>query len=681
MLDYTNCATIFLSQAQGSDGNTGFSPIPNIQGEGPVRSMERVAELLRTMRASGVSQPVTVKIMDDYYLAAPIAPGFQAVRQFFDRNHPMQNVTFESYGSSRSRIIGGRKLTGFRQDTFNGVSCLSLLIPDVRDGKWDFTDLYVNGKRADSTRYPKNGTLQAVTTEFPNTGFGAGSRWFIAKKEDLENVPDVEDAIVSFYHYWIDEHSPVECYDPETGKLTMALRSRFQITVNYDSPVEKDHTSDLNYYLENVANTFSEPNSWYLEKKTGMLYYIPEDPITTPDDLEIFAPTQEHLVVIQGTPEQKLTGIRFRNLDFVCSRGDYRSIKGVQASDTPENAEARAADPQSVCNAGGAIQFEFAEDCSLENCSVTCTGLHAVEIGHGCQNIRIENCRMENLGGGGVTLYGCSCTEPAEWESGHCAIRNCLIRNCGKRYAAACGILLRHSAHNEIADNEVCYTDYTGISVGWIWGYRPSTTHGNIIRNNHIHHIGMGKLSDMGGIYTLGPQSGTIIEGNHIHDVNSAHYGGWGIYTDEGSSYMTIENNVVYRCKFNCYHQHYGSYNTVRNNIFAFSGHEIVALTRNEAHCGAIFEGNTYITDGKAIYRSITDGVVNPYPGGFLPLRANNNRVWDVARKDPMLTFSEEGGPVSLDTWQQLFTKDSGTRIEKPEDILIDAETRSVTLR
>ena len=78
MLDYTNCATIYLSQKEGNNGNNGSAPVADLLGGGPVKTMDRVTELLRTMRASGVLQPITVKIMGDYYLEEPIAPGFQA---------------------------------------------------------------------------------------------------------------------------------------------------------------------------------------------------------------------------------------------------------------------------------------------------------------------------------------------------------------------------------------------------------------------------------------------------------------------------------------------------------------------------------------------------------------------------------------------------------------------------
>jgi len=161
---------------------------------------------------------------------------------------------------------------------------------------------------------------------------------------------------------------------------------------------------------------------------------------------------------------------------------------------------------------------------------------------------------------------------------------------------------MMHSHSNVISHNEICDLFYTGISGGWVWGYSDSVSRNNLIQKNHIHNLGQGVLSDMGGVYLLGAQSGTVVSGNLIHDVKSKRYGGWALYTDEGSGFMTLENNVCYNTSNNSYHQHYGRMNAVRNNIFAFSDMELVCITRFEQHLSIIFENNIMYTKGPNIY-------------------------------------------------------------------------------
>jgi hypothetical protein len=71
----------------------------------------------------------------------------------------------------------------------------------------------------------------------------------------------------------------------------------------------------------------------------------------------------------------------------------------------------------------------------------------------------------------------------------------------------------------------------------------PTPSGNNRIEFNHIHHV-MSRLQDGGGIYTLGNMAGTILRGNHIHDNPGAP---GGIYLDEGSGFIEITGNLVYR--------------------------------------------------------------------------------------------------------------------------------------
>ena len=631
-----NTSTIYIS-SRGNDSADGFSK------NEPIRSFERLCEILSTER----HRPITVKIDGDYYL---------------DKTATISDdcVCFMPLDKS-ARLIGGKKLTGWRPDVFNGIDCYSLFIPEVKSGEWDFTDLYRNGERATLCRYPKNSTLRAVSTEFPNDkSLHLHNAWFIADSNDVAQIDGIEDSIVSFYHFWIDEHTPVKSYDKATGKIEFKYRSRFALTTMYD----KNEPSDMHYYFENLPCAFSSPGEWYLDKKNGMLYYIPQNGEDM-EKTEFFAPTLEKLVRIEGTADKKVYDVNFRNIEFICSRGDYESRFGTESEDE----SGFASDLQAVCDAGGAIVFSHAESCSICECKISGIGLYAIEISDGCSAIRIENNEISHVGAGGVRINGSN--EADDWlnKTGNNTVRANKISHCGERYAAACGVFIRFSRQNVIEENEISYLDYTGISAGWIWGYIKSETYGEIIRNNHIHHIGMGKLSDMGGIYLLGEQVGTVVSGNIIHDVIGSNYGGWGIYTDEGSSYITVENNTVYNCKSHCYHQHYGKNNTIRNNVFAFGGIAVVHMSREDKHPGIFLEENALISGGEPIY-TFTEALDGE---PFYDLYSSGNTIYDTSGKDPVL-YRAHGVEYSLEKWQKSFGKDIGSVIEMPDYVEISKD-------
>ena len=131
--------------------------------------------------------------------------------------------------------------------------------------------------------------------------------------------------------------------------------------------------------------------------------------------------------------------------------------------------------------------------------------------------------------------------------------------------------------------------------------------------------MGHGLLSDLGGIYVLGVQPGTVVCGNLIHHVESADYGGWGIYLDEGSSHVVVENNIVHSVSSESFHQHYGRENILRNNIFALGRKGQVSLTRGEEHNSLTLERNVLISDGQ------------PMIGGRRSLISDLNLFYDVS--------------------------------------------------
>lgn len=630
MHSYRDSSTIFVSQSRGSEWYSGLSPEITPEGEGPLQTVEQAIKLVREMRAGGEKRPMTIAFTEDYYTDRPIVLDRPRLGRVDATLCYMAGVTFTSFGGRR-KLVGGRKLTGWKNDTFYGTPCFSAQLEKNADGTFPvFTDLYVSGRRAALTRYPKGeGTLTAVDTEHNGPDTHLPSRWFIAKKEELAGVEGIEDAIVSLYHYWLDEHSPVESWDPETGKLTLAYSTRMTISTLYG---ENEAPSALHYYLENVPTTFSAPNEWYLDRRAGKVYYCPVEG-ETPDSLEAYAPLTDRLFVAEGTPEQPLEDVWLRDLELLCTKGDYASshTRSEATGKFVPGSEKFASDSQSVFLGTGSVVFRYARRCGIRRCALRFMGVHAVDVSYGCSEVTLEDNVIDSVGAGGIRVFGGDPSMDGKEAVSHVYVRRNVITRCGRRYAAGCGVLICHAHDNEIADNEIAYLDYTGVSVGWEWGYHASSTYNNRVCRNHIHHIGMGRLSDMGAIYTLGPQPGTVIEENRIHDVKSNHYGGWGIYLDEGSSFIRVENNVVFRTKCESFHQHYGAQNVVRNNVFAFGGTGSVYLTKPELHDNVLFERNVFLQKDAPFY---TDLSYYGTLGGFV---LRKNQLFDLGGGEPCM--------------------------------------------
>ena len=147
MFSYANVTSLYVSAETGLWSNTGASPVNDHIHNGPVPHINDALRIVAEMRRVGYRQPVTIRLMDDVTCLSSPVTVHSAGAAYHD---PAQvyDITIESYGKEKKLISGGRKLTGFKPDTFMGPACLSLEIPEVKEGKWAFTDLYVNGDRA-----------------------------------------------------------------------------------------------------------------------------------------------------------------------------------------------------------------------------------------------------------------------------------------------------------------------------------------------------------------------------------------------------------------------------------------------------------------------------------------------------------------------------------------------------
>lgn len=586
----------FYVATDGNDQWSGRLLEPNEdKTDGPLATLagarNRVLELFEPPRGwnagwepEGIDAPVTVWVRGGCYpLNRPL--------DFTAQNST--SVTYAAYGDEKPVIDGGVKVEGWRVEEINGVTMWVVDLPEVALGHWYFRSLFVNNERRYRPRLPKKGWswIEDVPGGEQQKELFMGSDRFICAKDDIQAWHNLTDIDVVVMHYWVDEHMTIASFDPETRLVVSQRRSIFTLRDDVQPRYAK-------YYVENIFEALSDPGEWYLDRTTGRLYYVPmpgEDPVST----EVYAPRLTQLVRVQGDPDGKLVqglrfvGLTFRHSDAVLpSAGFYEDCFHEPSSNIEY-----ASSPQAAVHVPGALLFTGARHCAIENCTLEHLGWYGIELGDGCTGNRIVGNEIADLGAGGVKINGADANGPRAHDTAYNVVTDNHIHHAGRVFHQGVGIFSQHSYGNVLSHNHIHDLYYSGISCGWVWGYRESISRDNHIEKNHIHHLGFGWLSDMGGIYTLGVQPGTVLRGNLIHDVEKANYGGWAIYPDEGSAHMVIENNICYDTSSQPFHQHYGRENIIRNNIFAFGREGQIALSRDaSAYLSFTFERNIIIT-------------------------------------------------------------------------------------
>lgn len=567
----------------GDDNNAGTL-------EAPLKTFEKAKELLKNNTSD---EAVTVWFREGVYLIEDTVE-FTAD----DRS----NVLYRSYPDEEVSFTGAKEISGWSETTINGVNAFVTDMPVESDSDY-FRSLFKGNKRLSRPNYPETDVFKVAAEPLENEkvvsewdgNFFVYSPVVYAHPEDMLDFENPTDIDLKLMHFWCEDLMPVLSIDKDTGRIVTEKATAMKTRVND------------NYILENVKEALNSSGEWYLDRDEEKLYYIPENGDTV-ENTVLYAAMTEQLLTINGAENISFQGISFEKTDWDHIDGKHTGKPFDPSSEIYKVIKYGTEHPQAAFEVPAAIYITASSGINFTDCRFENISYSAVKFDKGAKDCNITSSLFNEIGGNAVFIHG-DFVVPATTQ--RINVTDCHIGYYGRIFNNAIGILLTQAYDCELSNNEIHDGWYTGVSVGWNWGYTEHPTNKIKICNNLIYNIGNAWLSDMGGIYTLGVQPDTVISGNIIYNVGCDEgaygYGGWGIYLDEGSSGMLVENNLVYDCSSQTFHQHYGKDNIIRNNIFAFGGDGAFRITRNEEHNSLTLSNNILVTDNATMYALTTE--------------------------------------------------------------------------
>ena len=587
----------------GKDCFSGALATPASDGtDGPLASMAGARNAIRKLRdaAGGLKQPVTVEFADGVY---PI--GETIVFEPRDSGTEACPITYAAAPGAEPVFTGGRAITGWQPLT-GGLWTAKL--PEAARGTWRFRQLFVDGKRHVRARRPNLQDYWFLARQRAQVADGTAGLVF--SPGDVPHLKQTTGVEITIFRVWDTSRYPVASVDRKTHTL------RFRVP----KEVKKITHWDERYYLENALAFLDAPGEWFHDTERGIVYLRPLAGLDPAKGM-VTAPATDRLMTLKGTPDTPVAHLRFRGLAFdqsacILPRAGYR---GTQAD----------------VKAGAAIEADFAAHCRFEACRFSRLGRYAVWLREGCKRNQVTGGEFRDLAAGAVMVGEDSRnTGPGKHATTGNEVSDNHIHDGGHIFHGTVGVWVGPASYTHVARNHIHDYTYSGISVGWVWDDIASGAHHNLIEDNHIHDV-VTFLGDGGGIYTLGRQPGTVLRGNVIHDITGWNAQGRGIYHDQGSSDMLVENNLCARTLGASLVLHVANRNTIRNNIFALSVMGALHPPRSKDN---IVERNIFYGDGTPATRSAKAEHV----------RMNHNLYYDAAGSP--FGFPEDQG---LDGWRR----------------------------
>lgn len=375
--------------------------------------------------------------------------------------HPLKFTAADS-GSSRHQIIyrglsDGAIISGGQRLTLNWSEANAGMFKATTPSGLHIDQLFVDGKRQHMARYPN---FDPEVRHFNGYAADAFSNERAARWQDPAGgfIHAMHRAHWGGYHYRI------------TGKNADG-------SVAYEGGWQNNRQMGMHAqhrFVENIFEELDAPGEWFHDATSGTLYYKPAEGVDLKKaTIEVVRLRQ--LIEFEGTQEHPVENITLHNIEF---RHAARTFM--------DNREPLLRSDWTI-HRGGAVFFNGAESCRLENCVLNQVGGNAVFVNNYNRNIEVVGCHIHDAGGNGVAFVGNpkACRSPlfnyGERQSlgdidttpgpqsddypSKCLVEDCLIYRTGRVEKQTAGVQISMSSHVTVRHCSIYEVPRAGINI------------------------------------------------------------------------------------------------------------------------------------------------------------------------------------------------------------------------
>ena len=476
-----------------------------------------------------------------------------------------------SVGDEKVILSGGICINGWKKQGKVWVAD----VPVFNGRPLDFRQLWVNGKKAVRARdvedFEKMNRICSVDEKNEILYVPAVSiRRLIDNKGNLK----AKYAEMVLHQMWCVANLRIRSVEVQGDSAAIRFHqpeSRIQFEHLWPRPMVTTDGHNSAFYLTNARELQDVPGEWYHDMDARKVYYYPREGEKM-QEAEVIVPAVETLVRVEGILDRPVCHIRFEKITFSYTTWMRPSEKGhVPLQAGMYLTDGYRIDPKMQRNylnhpldnqgwlgrPAAAVRVVAARQIDFERCRFEHLGSTGLDYEEAVQGGVVRGCLFRDIAGNGLLVGSFS---PAAHET-HlpydpadrrevCTqqhINNCYFTEIGNEDWGCLAIAAGYVGDVNIEHNEISEVPYSGISLGWGWTQTVNCMRNNRVHANLIHHYAK-HMYDVAGIYTLGSQPKSYVTENcvhsiykpgYVHDPNHWFY----LYTDEGSSFITVRDN------------------------------------------------------------------------------------------------------------------------------------------